>query len=895
MLKQNLILSNAVQGSVLQTCKVLVLTCLLLSTTGVKGQTVIKGRIESSERKPISSASITLSDSVNGNILSYAISNIEGFFSIEILSNAKEFTLQVRAFNYAFETRTIPNKTAEYNFTLSPKPTVLPNVVVKPPPISQKGDTLNYLVSSFADQKDRSIADVLRKMPGIEVQGDGRVLYQGKPIQKYYIEGLDLLEGKYNLANQNLPHASVSSVQILENHQPIRVLDSLLPTDRASLNIKLKNNITVTGSGRAAIGAAPTLWDVAVTPMLFKKNIQTITSYQANNTGNDVGRQLRTLTLENLIEQLDGFAPVQQTLQLIEPNAPPISSKRFLDNNAHLITGNVLKKLDKDFELRINASFLNDAQKRVGLANTVFFTPGGNVFLQEKMANHYFVNELNTQFTLQKNTPKGFLKNMLTLNMHENSSRGLVQHAGDSLFQALRNPYQQVSNQLKWITPIGKQLVTFSSQLHYDNMPHRLRVQPGVFAELLSNGQAFDVLNQSFAQKHINTHHYAEVTRGKGGLSIMPRIGFLTTHQQMESLAGTGKVPDNKKAQNEITTQYLKPYAKLNLAYKKPKWDAQLMLPVSTHFFNLKDAIKNQRQQDRFVTLDPILFGNYKINSTWRLNANAAYLNSFENFNSIFTGFVVDNYRSIRINNMPLAQVKNLSASLGIYFRNPIKSVFSHIVYQYSRSNQPFLPGNRINPNGSMESVVIQFENNTHSHSLQAKAIKYITSIKTTITTGADLSYAIGNQVLNGKPAQSTNRSIRPSLKLHTRAGLWFAYDYVGEVTFADNQIEGQPRNNFQFLSQSLQFHFYPAKNHYLGIMGEHFYNHTKLDKTNIVYPDLIYRFTLPKKKIDFQLELMNIFNEKYYITTRFNDFAFYQHRFFIRPRQAVFTIKFQL
>jgi hypothetical protein len=41
-------------------------------------------------------------------------------------------------------------------------------------------------------------------MSGIEILPDGKVLYQGKPINKYYIEGLDLLEGKYNLANKNL-------------------------------------------------------------------------------------------------------------------------------------------------------------------------------------------------------------------------------------------------------------------------------------------------------------------------------------------------------------------------------------------------------------------------------------------------------------------------------------------------------------------------------------------------------------------------------------------------------------------------------------------------------------------------------------------------------------------
>ena len=51
-------------------------------------------------------------------------------------------------------------------------------------------------------------------MPGIEVLDDGKILYQGKPINKYYIEGLDLLEGKYNLANSNLPHKEVVKVQL---------------------------------------------------------------------------------------------------------------------------------------------------------------------------------------------------------------------------------------------------------------------------------------------------------------------------------------------------------------------------------------------------------------------------------------------------------------------------------------------------------------------------------------------------------------------------------------------------------------------------------------------------------------------------------------------------------
>ena len=121
----------------------------------------ILGNIKDKNNRPLSSVSITISDSLNGNILAYAISNAKGEYKIEITSSLKVFVIQVRAFNYATETRTIPNQTADYNFNLTPKPTELPNVLVKPPPIQKRGDTINYVVSAFADQKDRSIALML--------------------------------------------------------------------------------------------------------------------------------------------------------------------------------------------------------------------------------------------------------------------------------------------------------------------------------------------------------------------------------------------------------------------------------------------------------------------------------------------------------------------------------------------------------------------------------------------------------------------------------------------------------------------------------------------------------------------------------------------------------------
>ena len=86
---------------------------------------------------------------------------------------------------------------------------------------------------------DRSIGDVIAKMPGFDVdKSTGKISYEGKPISKFYIEGLDMLGGKYGTATNTLPQGEVGSVQVLRNHQPIRVLEDFTFTDDAAVNIK---------------------------------------------------------------------------------------------------------------------------------------------------------------------------------------------------------------------------------------------------------------------------------------------------------------------------------------------------------------------------------------------------------------------------------------------------------------------------------------------------------------------------------------------------------------------------------------------------------------------------------------------------------------------------------
>ena len=125
------------------------------------------------------------------------------------------------------------------HIVLQEKTNELKEVVVKSQKVRQEGDTLNYLVNSFKTKQDRTIADVLKKMPGIAINEDGSIEYQGKKINKFYIEGMDLLGGKYTQASENIDVDKVKKIQVFERHQPIKALKNTSFSEQAALNIVL--------------------------------------------------------------------------------------------------------------------------------------------------------------------------------------------------------------------------------------------------------------------------------------------------------------------------------------------------------------------------------------------------------------------------------------------------------------------------------------------------------------------------------------------------------------------------------------------------------------------------------------------------------------------------------
>ncbi len=875
------------------------ITCALLIVVQNTCAQEVRGLITDSLHKPLIRVGVILKMSDTSSVLSYAISDNQGQFSIATgnLVLKDSVLITVSAVGYATISKWLTRPFTPVRFILHSRSFTLPKVVITstPPPISRRGDTLNYNVSSFANKTDRSIADVLARMPGIEVRGDGQVLYQGRPIQKYYIEGLDLLEGRYSLANNNLPHADVQSVQVLEKHQPIRILDSLLPSDKTSLNIKLKKTVTFTGTAKAGAGVAPFLWEVNLTPMFFTKSSQMIASYQTNNTGYDVGAELKVLTLENLMEQMDGLPPKSDLFNVAGLQRPPVAQRRYLNNRIHMPTINVLNRLSNEWELRLNASYINDRQEQEGKNRTVFNLPSGAILLQEEIQERLNLRSLQASANLYKNGKKGYFKNLFQVQANEGNRMADVRLTNSAtIFQQLNNPYFRIENRMQTITIWGKQLFTFRSYVALSRTPQSLHVMPGVFTSILNNGNNYGQTVQRGEKEQRMLNQSVETTKGWGAFTAQLKVGYdwrkgsLRTTLLIDEKEQTGVFANHQ--QLNLHSFSIQP----SLSLRKGKWMAQTLFPTAFTSVRLSDpqAVQSQKEQEWILT--PLVSLRLEANARWTFSTMASYNNAFQPADQILYGYVLYNYRTLAQTAFPLAQIRQWFGMTNAQYQNPVTGFFAATSASYNRTRNPFLVEAIVQPSGTQQIRIIQQANTANTVTVNGRVSQYVKNLQTTFNLGLEWRRSNSFQAVNGEIVAFQNQTMRPSLKISSVVSEQLNFDYVADFSILKNSFQATKQQQTFVLAQIAKINFYPFKNHLISPSVDHYLNRLTNSRQNNVYVDLLYRFTT-SRKIDVELRCINLFNENNFITPSINNLIYFEGTFLIRPRQMLLSIRFPL
>lgn len=233
----------------------------------------------------------------------------------------------------------------------------LPEVTVRLKPIEQVKDTINYNVAAFQGKDDHYLEDVLKKMPGIEVAANGVITYKGEMINQLNIEGQNLLGNRYSQATRNLPVEAISQVQVMENDQPIRALKSTVPSDKATLNIKLKSGYKIRPFGEVEIGGGgfdKALWSNRLSVINIAAKNQLMVTANMNNTGESY-----KFSSSKSINAADLDSYVALPKNAVRPFASfimPLPGQRYIDNKSNSVSVNHLRRFGKYGSLRTNVN-----------------------------------------------------------------------------------------------------------------------------------------------------------------------------------------------------------------------------------------------------------------------------------------------------------------------------------------------------------------------------------------------------------------------------------------------------------------------------------------------------------------------------------------------------------
>lgn len=160
----------------------------------VQAQTVCEGRIKDAETGQAISDVICSVMKLDGvNLSAYTVSGKDGYYRLRFSAETDSVWLRFALLGYKTLLVSADVAACRQEIIMTPSRIDLKEVTVKASPVWVKGDTINYRVDAFRGQQDRVIGDILEKIPGIKVGEKGTVTYQGKPINRFYIEGMDLM------------------------------------------------------------------------------------------------------------------------------------------------------------------------------------------------------------------------------------------------------------------------------------------------------------------------------------------------------------------------------------------------------------------------------------------------------------------------------------------------------------------------------------------------------------------------------------------------------------------------------------------------------------------------------------------------------------------------------
>jgi len=243
--------------------KILLLAFLAISQLALAQKFSIKGQVVDTVSSPMSMATVMLLNPKDSSLVNFGVTNGTGNFELKNISKG-DYQLKITFIGLAPYSKNLSSS----DFTspvmemgqlkLKPVTNQLDEMIVHgdKAPITFKRDTIEYNAGSFKTKTNANVEDLLKRMPGIDVQTDGSIKAQGETVQRVTVDGREFFGRDPKLATRNLPADAVEKVQVFDKKSDQAAFTGIDDGQREkTINLELKESKRNGAFGNITAGA----------------------------------------------------------------------------------------------------------------------------------------------------------------------------------------------------------------------------------------------------------------------------------------------------------------------------------------------------------------------------------------------------------------------------------------------------------------------------------------------------------------------------------------------------------------------------------------------------------------------------------------------------------------
>ena len=745
----------------------------------LSAQTSFTGTVVNEAGKTLPSVSVMLLDA-KGRIVKFAKTDKQGCFTLATPEGKETVNLSFACVGFARFNLPVGKFKQGMKVTLEEKVQEIREVTVTPKDYQVKGDTISYSVLGLRQKQDRTIEDVISRIPGVKVDVSGMISYQNIPINRFYVDGKNSMGDNYALLSKNLSANKVDSVQLLRNHQPIKSLRGKQFSEAAAINIVLDENAKNVWTGTAEVGSGaslqkPTKWmrKARFVEMFLNKNIQLIALYKHNNVGED-----------NLSE-LGGSGFDFSDMGILQ-NINPVGLGRLGFNNSHVMAVNAFRALDDTKDLRARFSGFWDKSTSADYSEYTYLDDVNNSRIIQKQRSASYKSEWRGNVDYMQNSNKFFLNDVLSGVLAFDHSHSSTILNGRTVRENVRPHKQGISNSFSLNSSPGKNSLSLWSTMNYTRMPGTL---------LLYNG----------TNEELNIYSYTMNNEVR-------RQTFLGKGFSLYSLLKHGVEYKREFVNYNDTTQWAR--------FRKNNVDICANLEYSDGKFNMSLSNKLSWIYASY-DLDKDIRWQYSpaVNCRWRLmaygNFAANYSHSFSqsefyklNPLRIYTSYNTASSGTCTFENCPGDNV-----SVSYDYSLPGYGLSYEVRYLYNQNRFKHLYESRLYDGIYIRENVSQDSKSTNQ-SVSGRIQYLMRPLKTKLLMHVSYSFSDFDVMRNSLKMRSGNQSLNLTLFLNMRPCKWFYFEESSSYSQSKQRsvVEGQSNPTYRSFYHTLNLYFQPGK-----------------------------------------------------------------------------------